>query len=88
LKTVSLGDLEILKVIEDISNDLNLCESDEIRVQELCRRKAVPPPVMWDLVEVEIGRGKLNKEKLAGVASMISEEVELAVIQVSVRQKR
>ena len=68
LKTVSL-EFKSLIVIEDISKDLKICEEDDMMVQELWTKNAVPPPIIFCLrLAGETGRGVLIRVKSGGVA--------------------
>jgi len=53
LKTVRL-ERKSLRVTDDVSNDLKLCEGVERSVAGSRMRKAVPPPTMWDFVALEL----------------------------------
>ena len=55
--------------------------------QESRTRKAVPPPMCLFLEQGETVRGKLGREKPAGLDSKSSAEVVEGVIQVSVKRK-
>ena len=88
MKTVRL-ERKSLRVTDDVSNDLKLCEGVERSVAGSRMRKAVPPPTMWDFVAVVgAGPGQLSRVNPGGVALKSSAEVDAEVIRVSVRAKR